>query len=96
MFIAVDLPEPLGPMMATNSPAVMSRSMPFSASSSAAPLPYTLVTPRRRISGVPAATAGVRAGASPSGVLAAPPAPVAMNAVRGSTALISLQPTSGR
>jgi hypothetical protein len=39
MFIAVDLPEPLGPMMATNSPALMSRSMPLSAISSAAPLP---------------------------------------------------------
>ena len=39
MFIAVDLPEPLGPMMATNSPALMSRSMPFSASNSAWPLP---------------------------------------------------------
>ena len=31
MFIAVDLPEPLGPMMATNSPASMSRSMPRNA-----------------------------------------------------------------
>ena len=39
MFIAVDLPEPLGPMIATNSPAPMSRSMPFSAISSAWPLP---------------------------------------------------------
>jgi hypothetical protein len=39
MFIAVDLPEPLGPMMATNSPAAMSRSMPLSAINSEAPLP---------------------------------------------------------
>ena len=51
MFIAVDLPEPLGPMIATNSPASMSRSMPFNARSSACPVPYFLVTPRRRISG---------------------------------------------
>ena len=35
MFIAVDLPDPLGPMIATNSPAWMSRSMPFRASNSA-------------------------------------------------------------
>ena len=53
MFIAVDLPDPLGPMIATNSPAAMSRSIPFKAINSAWPLPYTLVTPRRRISGVP-------------------------------------------
>jgi hypothetical protein len=39
MFIAVDLPEPLGPMMATNSPVAMSRSMCFKASNSDAPLP---------------------------------------------------------
>jgi hypothetical protein len=39
MFIAVDLPEPLGPMIATNSPAVMSRSMPLKAISAAWPTP---------------------------------------------------------
>ena len=39
MFITVDLPDPLGPMIATNSPASMSRSMPFSASNAAWPLP---------------------------------------------------------
>ena len=38
MFIAVDLPEPLGPMMATNSPASMARSTPFSAWNAACPL----------------------------------------------------------
>ena len=39
MFMAVDLPEPLGPMMATNSPAGMFRSIAFNAISSEAPLP---------------------------------------------------------
>ena len=38
-FIAVDLPEPLGPMMATNSPSSISRSMPASACSAVAPAP---------------------------------------------------------
>ena len=37
--MAVDLPEPLGPMMATNSPAWMRRSTPASATEAAAPLP---------------------------------------------------------
>ena len=53
MFIAVDLPEPLGPMMATKSPCSMSRSTPLSAWNAVLPLPYTLVMPRRRINGVP-------------------------------------------
>jgi hypothetical protein len=39
MFIAVDLPEPLGPMMATNSPSSMSRSTPRSACTAAEPAP---------------------------------------------------------
>jgi len=39
MFIAVDLPEPLGPMMATNSPAWTTKSMPLSAASATAPWP---------------------------------------------------------
>jgi hypothetical protein len=38
-FIAVDLPEPLGPMMATNSPSSMARSMASSARSAVAPAP---------------------------------------------------------
>ena len=45
MFIAVDLPDPLGPMMATNSPADMLRLMSLSAISSASPVPYRLETP---------------------------------------------------
>ncbi len=39
MFIAVDLPEPEGPMMATNSPASMLRSTPCSARTAASPAP---------------------------------------------------------
>ncbi len=39
MFIAVDLPEPLGPMMATNSPSSTRRSTPASAFTAASPLP---------------------------------------------------------
>ena len=39
MFIAVDLPEPLGPMIATNSPRAMAKSTPFSARTSASPDP---------------------------------------------------------
>jgi hypothetical protein len=38
-FIAVDFPDPLGPMIATNSPGVMSISTPSSARTSAAPDP---------------------------------------------------------
>ncbi len=37
--MAVDLPEPLGPMMATNSPCAMSRLTWSSAISAVAPLP---------------------------------------------------------
>ena len=43
MFIAVDLPEPDGPMMATNSPLPTLRSAPASACTAASPDPYTLV-----------------------------------------------------
>ena len=39
MFIAVDLPEPDGPMMATNSPSAIVRSTPASACTAAAPVP---------------------------------------------------------
>jgi hypothetical protein len=39
MFIAVDLPEPLGPMMATKSPASIFRSTLLSACSAVAPAP---------------------------------------------------------
>jgi hypothetical protein len=38
-FITVDLPEPLGPITATNSPASMSRSTPRKAWKAALPLP---------------------------------------------------------
>jgi hypothetical protein len=44
MFIAVDLPEPLGPMMATNSPAAMSRSTPLRAWKAAWRVPGTLLS----------------------------------------------------
>ena len=37
-FMSVDLPEPDGPTMATNSPVKMSRSMPFSASTFTLPV----------------------------------------------------------
>ena len=50
-FMAVDLPEPLGPMMATNSPRPMARSTPLSARKAVAPSPYALVMPRSWISG---------------------------------------------
>jgi hypothetical protein len=39
MFIAVDLPEPDGPMTATKSPSLTSRSMPLSAWKAMAPVP---------------------------------------------------------
>ncbi|EWS57245.1 hypothetical protein Y695_04884 [Hydrogenophaga sp. T4] len=39
VFIAVDLPDPLGPMMATNSPCWMSRSTPFKAWKAVLPSP---------------------------------------------------------
>ena len=38
-FISVDLPDPLGPMMATKSPASIVRSMPLRACSAVAPWP---------------------------------------------------------
>ena len=43
MFMAVDLPEPLGPMIARNSPGSTPRSMPLSAWNAAGPSPYVLV-----------------------------------------------------
>src|ERR1039458_1151410 len=49
-FITVDLPEPLGPMTATNSPSSTRRSIPESASKAEAPCPYVLVTPSNSIS----------------------------------------------
>ena len=39
MFMAVDLPEPDGPMMATNSPSWIVRSMLWSAVKAASPVP---------------------------------------------------------
>ncbi len=39
MFMQVDLPEPLGPMIATNSPCSMARSMPRRADMAAGPVP---------------------------------------------------------
>ena len=39
MFIAVDLPEPDGPMMATNSPRSIDRLTPASALTRASPSP---------------------------------------------------------
>ena len=39
MFIAVDLPEPEGPMMATNSPRSIEKDTPASACTFASPLP---------------------------------------------------------
>src|SRR6185436_7940952 len=53
MCIRVDLPEPEGPMIASDSPASTSRSMPRSACTACAPASYTLVTPRSRMTGVP-------------------------------------------
>src|SRR3954451_422403 len=47
MLMAVDLPEPEGPVMATNSPARMSRSTPSRARTRASPSPYTFTTERR-------------------------------------------------
>ena len=38
MFIIVDLPEPLAPMMATNSPGSISRVTPRTASTSTSPV----------------------------------------------------------
>ena len=38
MFINVDLPEPEGPMMATNSPASIENDTPSSARTSASPV----------------------------------------------------------
>src|SRR4051812_39622513 len=58
MFIVVDLPEPDAPMIATNSPASTSRSMPFSAWNAAGPSPKPLVMPRSAISGSPILFAG--------------------------------------
>src|SRR3954468_12213357 len=44
MFMAVDLPEPDGPMIATNSPAPMRRLTAVSAETAASPEPNTLPT----------------------------------------------------
>src|SRR6185503_9554367 len=51
-FMSVDLPEPDGPMIATNSPAWMSRSTPARACTSISlPMRYVFVIPRRRTTG---------------------------------------------
>src|SRR5512141_2936442 len=55
MFMTADLPDPLGPMMATNSPAAMRRSTPRSAWNSATPRPYVFVTPCSSMIGTPRA-----------------------------------------
>src|SRR5262245_57924703 len=44
MFMSVDLPEPLDPMIATNSPFVTSSDTPRSAWTAASPLAYVLWT----------------------------------------------------
>src|SRR5436190_1246340 len=54
--MSVDLPDPLGPMTATSSPASMVRSTPRRAGTSTSPRRYTLVTPARRMRGAPAAS----------------------------------------
>ena len=50
--ISVDLPEPLGPITAVNSPAARSRETSSSAVTSAAPAPYVLVRCRTRAAGI--------------------------------------------
>src|SRR5450759_5140048 len=55
MLRAVDLPDPEGPVIATNSPASMSRSIRSSARTIASCSPYTLVTARNDRSGSAAA-----------------------------------------
>jgi hypothetical protein len=52
MFIRVDLPEPDAPMIATYSPASMSRSTPASAGTAPSPAPYTLCTSRSEMADV--------------------------------------------
>ena len=51
MFIQVLLPDPLGPITATNSPGKTRRATPRRASMAALPVPYTLVTPLSSMSG---------------------------------------------
>ncbi len=51
MFMAVDFPEPDGPMIATNSLSAIARSTPASACTAAGPVPKTLVTFWRAMSG---------------------------------------------
>src|SRR5581483_10142877 len=71
MFIAVDLPEPLGPMIATNSPSSMVRSTPRSASTAAAPRPYVLWSASRRMRPAMAIGSGRVAGVGDDGVAVA-------------------------
>src|SRR5438132_12480371 len=52
MVSRVDLPEPLGPMIATISPASTHRFTPVKACTSAGPDPYTLDTSRISSTGV--------------------------------------------
>src|SRR5581483_798456 len=51
MFMRVDLPEPEGPMMATNSPRPISSETPRRACTSTSPSVYRLVTSRIRMTG---------------------------------------------
>src|SRR5467141_2904914 len=48
MFISVDLPEPDGPITATNSPSSPAKPTASRARTVAAPVPYTLETESRR------------------------------------------------
>src|SRR5262249_27619743 len=48
MSISVVLPDPDGPITPTYSPGAMARSTPLSACTSASPMAYVLVTPRKR------------------------------------------------
>src|SRR5438477_8987058 len=54
MFMSVDLPDPEGPMMATNSPRSTRRSTAVRAVTSSLPLPYVLPTEWRSMTGVEA------------------------------------------
>src|SRR5512136_2491860 len=50
-FMHVDLPDPLGPMTATSSPASIESEIPPRAFTSASPAPYTRVTSRSSMRG---------------------------------------------
>src|SRR5438874_55662 len=58
--MSVDLPEPDGPMIATNSPASITRSMPLRTWSSLPPTSYERVMPRSSMSAMLLALLGAR------------------------------------